>query len=255
MSVLKDEAVKWVKDYFLQNGDENTKSVIGISGGKDSSTVAALCCAALGKDRVVGVLMPNGVQKDIDDSKKLCSFLGIKHYIVNIEDAYKGLTASVKSALELNETTEQFNTNSPARLRMATLYSVAAMIGNCRISCNGNLSERLAGFFTLWGDGAGDFAPLAYLFVNEVVQLGLDLGLPEELVKKAPSDGMCGMTDEEKLGFTYDQLEKVARKQFDCVDQQTQTKIKNRFDALAFKRRLLNIPGFIPSDKDPDDWR
>ncbi|MBR5934266.1 MAG: NAD(+) synthase [Treponema sp.] len=255
MSVLKDEAVKWVKDYFAQNGNEETKAVIGISGGKDSSTVAALCCEALGKDRVIGVLMPNGVQKDIDDSKKLCSFLGIKNYTVNIADSYKGVSESVKNALEINSTPEQFNTNTPARLRMVTLYGVAAAIGNCRISCNGNLSERLAGFFTLWGDGAGDFAPLAYLFVNEVIELGRQLGLPEELVIKAPSDGMCGMTDEDKLGFTYVQLEKVARGNIDSVDSQTLKKIKSRFDALSFKRRLLNIPSFIPSDKDPNDWR
>ncbi|MBP5403047.1 MAG: NAD(+) synthase [Treponema sp.] len=255
MSVLKDEAVKWVKDYFAQNGNEETKAVIGISGGKDSSTVAALCCEALGKDRVIGVLMPNGVQKDIDDSKKLCSFLGIKNYTVNIADSYKGVSESVKNALEINSTPEQFNTNTPARLRMVTLYGVAAAIGNCRISCNGNLSERLAGFFTLWGDGAGDFAPLAYLFVNEVIELGRQLGLPEELVIKAPSDGMCGMTDEDKLGFTYVQLEKVARGNIDSVDSQTLEKIKSRFDALSFKRRLLNIPSFIPSDKDPNDWR
>ncbi|MCR5386117.1 MAG: NAD(+) synthase [Treponema sp.] len=255
MSVLKEEAVEWIKDYFLHNGDENTKAVIGISGGKDSSTVAALCCAALGKERVIGVLMPNGVQKDIDDSKKLCSFLGIKNYTVNIAAAYRGISDSVKTSLGVNETTEQFNTNTPARLRMTTLYSVAATIGNCRISCNGNLSERLAGFFTLWGDGAGDFAPLAYLFVNEVIELGRQLGLPEELVVKAPSDGMCGMTDEDKLGFTYAQLENVARGKLDSVDARTAEKIKSRFDAFAFKRRLLNIPCFVPSDKDPNDWR
>ncbi|MCR5613707.1 NAD(+) synthase [Treponema sp.] len=264
MSILKEEAIKWVKDYFAQNGNESTKAVIGISGGKDSSTVAALCCAALGKERVVGILMPNGIQKDINDSKKLCEFLGIENYTVNIEGAYKGLSDSVKTALASGstadadgkvETPEQFNTNTPARLRMATLYGVAATLGNARISCNGNLSERLAGFFTLWGDGAGDFAPLAYLFVSEVVELGRQLGLPEELICKAPSDGMCGMTDEQKLGFTYAELEKVARKQEAQVEPQTVEKIKSRFDALAFKRRLLNIPSFIPSDKDPEDWR
>ncbi|MBP5588328.1 MAG: NAD(+) synthase [Treponema sp.] len=249
MSVLKEEAVEWIKDYIFHNGDENTKAVIGISGGKDSSTVAALCCAALGKERVVGVLMPNGVQKDIDDSKKLCSFLGIKNYTVNIADAYKGISDSVKTSLGVNETTEQFNTNTPAHLRMTTLYSVAATIGNCRISCNGNLSERLAGFFTLWGDGAGDFAPLANLYVDEVVELGLSLGLPEDLCRKAPTDGMSGKTDEDNLGFTYADLRAVAEGKTDGMDDAKVAVIKKRIDMMDFKKHLLNLPCFVPSHR------
>lgn len=251
---IKEEAVSFVRNYFKKNGDEKTKAVIGISGGKDSSVVAALCCEALGKNRVVGVMMPNGVQKDIDDSKKLCDFLGIENYTVNIEDAYNGITGAITSALKNSETPSQYNTNTPSRLRMTTLYGVAAMLGNVRISCNGNLSERLAGFYTLWGDGAGDFAPLAYLFVSEVVQLGLDLGLPELLVKKAPSDGMCGMTDEEKLGFTYDELQKVATGKTDGVSPEKVKIITNKINGIAWKKRLLNLPCFIPSNKNPEDF-
>lgn len=252
---LKDEAIAFVKDYFAKNGDENTKVVIGISGGKDSSVVAALCCAALGKDRVIGVLMPNGVQKDISDSHKLCDFLGIKNYTVNIQDAYSGLTDELKKSLQITETPYQYNTNTPGRLRMTTLYGVAAAIGNARISCNGNLSERLAGFFTLWGDGAGDFAPLAYLFVSEVIQLGLELGLPEELVRKAPSDGMCGMTDEDKLGFTYDELQKVASGKADEVKPEQVELINKKINGIAWKKRLLNLPCFVPSNKNVKDWQ
>ena len=246
---IKDEAIAWVKDYFARNGNENTKAVIGISGGKDSSTVAALCCAALGKDRVIGVMMPNGVQSDIEDSKKLCSFLGIKNYTVNIAQAYKGISDAVTQSLGLasDSLPPQFTTNTPARLRMTTLYSVAAIEGNCRVSNNGNLSERLTGYFTLWGDGAGDFAPLANLYVSQVVQLGKDLGLPDELVEKAPSDGMSGMTDEAKLGFTYDQLEKVSRGQADLVPSDVAEKIQAQIDGMAFKKQLLNLPCFVPS--------
>ena len=130
---------------------------------------------------------------------------------------------------------------------MTTLYSVAALEGNCRVSNNGNLSERLAGYFTLWGDGAGDFAPLANLYVSQVVQLGKDLGLPDELVEKAPSDGMSGMTDEAKLGFTYDQLEKVSRGQADLVPSDVAEKIQAQIDGMAFKKQLLNLPCFVPS--------
>ena len=252
---LKEEAVQFIKDYFEKNGDKDTKAVIGISGGKDSSVVAALCCEALGKDRVIGVLMPNGVQKDIEDSKKLCAHLGIKNYTININGGYTGLTDEIQSQMNKNDLPEQYTSNVPARLRMVTLYGVAAAIGNCRISCNGNLSERLTGFFTLWGDGAGDFAPLAYLFVSEVVNLGLELGLPPELCRKAPSDGMCGKTDEDKYGFTYDELEKVARGKESEVDPEKVSQIKKKLSGMAFKRRLLNLPCFVPSDKNPDDWK
>ena len=243
---IKQQAIAWVKDYFAKNGNEETKAVIGISGGKDSATVAALCCAALGKDRVIGVMMPNGVQSDIEDSKKICEFLGIKNYTVNIEDAYRGLTCEIKKALSTGVTPPQYNTNTPARLRMATLYSVAAIEGNCRVSNNGNLSERIAGYFTLWGDGAGDFAPLANLYVSEVVKLGLALGLPKELVQKAPSDGMSGMTDEEKLGFTYNELEKVARKKTKGMDSEKVKKIQKQIRTMSFKKKLLNLPNFKP---------
>ncbi len=249
MKTITEQAVSWIQDYFKNNGDENTKALIGISGGKDSSTVAALCCKALGKDRVVGVMMPNGIQSDIDDSIKLCNFLGIKNYTVNIQNAVQGLTDEIKSKLDISETTDQYNTNTPARIRMVTLYAVAANIGNCRISCNGNLSERLTGYFTIWGDGAGDFAPLAYLFKEEVVELGLSLGLPEELCIKAPSDGMSGKTDEDRLGFTYDELRRVVLKDTKNISREKIELINKKLTSMSFKRRLLNLPSFIPSNK------
>ena len=191
--------------------------------------------------------MPNGVQADIEDSKKICKFLGIKNYTVNIEDAYRGLTCELKKAVGVGVTPPQYNTNTPARLRMATLYSIAAIEGNCRVSNNGNKSECTVGYFTLWGDGAGDFAPLSNLYVSEVIKLGLALGLPEEFVKKAPSDGMSGMTDEDKLGFTYADLEKVARGKTEKMDPALVKKIKGQIKATAFKKKLLNIPNFKPS--------
>ena len=244
---LKDEAIEWIRNYFEKNGNPQTKAVIGISGGKDSSTVSALCCAALGKDRVIGVMMPNGVQSDIEDSKKLCAFLGIRNYTVNIADAYNGLTRSIKDSLGADEVPPQYKTNTPARLRMATLYGIAAMEGNARVSNNGNLSERLAGYFTLWGDGAGDFAPLANLYVDEVVELGLSLGLPEELCHKAPTDGMSGKTDEDNLGFTYADLRAVAEDKTAGMDEAKVAVIKKRIETMDFKKQLLNIPCFVPS--------
>lgn len=241
---LKDDAIAFVKNYFEKNGNPETKAIIGISGGKDSSTVAALCCKALGRERVLGVLMPNGVQSDIDYSRKLCDFLGIKNITVNIQDGYNALSETIKDSLDLNDLSDQYRTNTPSRLRMTTLYGVAALVGNARISCNGNLSERLAGFFTLWGDGAGDFAPLANLYVSEVIQLGSELGLPDELVHKAPSDGMCGLTDEDKLGFTYDELQKVAEGKAEDVSPEQVEKIRAKINSVCWKKELLNIPSF-----------
>lgn len=243
---IKEQAIQWIKDYFEKNGNSETKAIIGISGGKDSSVVAALCCAALGKERVIGVMMPNGVQADIADSIKLCNFLGIKNYTVNIGSAYEALSKEIKTVTQTENTTPQFNTNTPSRLRMSTLYGIAALDGNARISCNGNYSERLAGYFTIWGDGAGDFAPLANLFVDEVVQLGLDLGLPEDLCVKAPADGMSGKTDEDNLGFTYAELKKVATGNEAEVDSEKVIKIKAKLKAMDFKRKLLNLPCFEP---------
>lgn len=248
MRTLKDQMVAWIKDYFAKNGDNETKALIGISGGKDSTVVAAACVAALGKDRVVGVMMPNGVQTDINDSKRVCEFLGIKNYEVNIKGAYDALAQEI-TAKTAGEATPQFKTNTPSRLRMATLYGVAAIIGNCRISNNGNKSERLMGYFTIWGDGAGDFAPLANLYVSDVVRLGIELGLPEDLVKKAPSDGMCGMTDEDNLGFTYAEVEKVARGFYDDVNPETAKKIQNKINGMSWKCKLLNLPCFVPDQK------
>ncbi|MBR5971137.1 MAG: NAD(+) synthase [Paludibacteraceae bacterium] len=248
MKRIKEEIIAWVRNYFAQNGDANTKALIGISGGKDSTVSAAICVEALGKDRVVGVLMPNGVQNDIADSRRVCEFLGIKNYEININGAYKALSEEISEKTK-GELTSQYKTNTPSRLRMATLYSVAAIIGNCRISNNGNLSERLMGYFTLWGDGAGDFAPLANLYVSDVVQLGIELGLPEDLVKKVPSDGMCGKSDEDNLGFTYAEVEKVARGREEEVNPEVAQKIKSKINGMRWKSKLLNIPCFMPYKK------
>lgn len=195
-----------IKFYFAENGNENTKAVIGISGGKDSTIAAALLVRALGKDRVIGVMMPNGMQTDIQDSIEVCTILGIKHYTLNIADGYDGLLAAFTydAKLTLND---QIKTNTPARLRMTTLYMVAAAVGG-RVINTGNASERFVGYTTKYGDLAGDFAILADYYVREVYAIGDALKeLPARLVHKAPGDGMSGKTDEDNMGFTYETLD------------------------------------------------
>ncbi len=203
ISKVTQDCIQWIRDWFSQNGD-GCNAVVGISGGKDSSVVAALCVAALGKDRVIGVLMPCGIQHDIDMAQKLVSFLGIKSYTVNIKSAVDALSNEVKA--QVGELSEQARINLSPRIRMSTLYAVA-QCENGRVANTCNKSEDWVGYSTRYGDAAGDFSPLANLLVREVKAIGRELGLPGELTEKVPIDGLCGKTDEENLGFTYETLD------------------------------------------------
>ena len=192
---------EFIKDYFVNNATPDTKAVIGISGGKDSTVAAALLVSALGEDRVVGVLMPQGNQKDIDDSHEVCDILGIQKYVVNIgpvcDELFKDFVANTRFSLNL-----QIVTNAPARIRMNVLYMVAAAVGG-RVCNTGNASEAFIGYTTKYGDLAGDFALLKNFTVSEIFEIGDFLGLPYDLVHKTPSDGMSGKSDEENIGVPY----------------------------------------------------
>ena len=234
---VKDECVQWIRDFFKENGPD-CNAVLGISGGKDSSIAAALCVEALGKDRVIGVLMPCGEQHDIDMAYMLVNHLDIKHYVVNIKDAIDGLKGSMP--LELST---QSITNMPPRIRMTTLYAVSQ-------SCNGrvvntcNLSEDWVGYSTRYGDAAGDFSPLCNLTVQEVKEIGRLLNLPDVLVDKVPIDGLCGKTDEDNLGFTYAELDRYIR-----TGEIEDMAKKERIDMLH-KRNLFKLqlmPSFKPN--------
>lgn len=200
-----DVIVNFIKQYFVDNGNPNTKAVIGISGGKDSTIAAALLVRALGADRVIGVRMPNGYQIDAKDAAEVCAILGIQSYTINIGDAYQHLCADfVGTGLPINP---QIETNTPARLRMATLYMVAAAVGG-RVCNTGNASEKFIGYTTKYGDLAGDFALFSELTVREIYAIGDYLTeLPEHLVHKAPADGMSGKTDEDNTGIPYDAVD------------------------------------------------
>ena len=237
---VKDQVVQWIRDWFEQNG-KGCNAVIGISGGKDSSVVAALCAEALGKDHVIGVTMPNGVQPDIDDSMKLINHLGIRHCCVNIGDTFNTLMAAVKEQLGTldAEVSRQAVINLPPRLRMSTLYAVSQSM-NGRVANTCNLSETMIGWETKWGDAVGDFSPLSGLTASEVVAIGLTMPeIPRELVKKAPSDGLCGHTDEDAFGFTYAQLDRYLRtgETDDAVRDNIDAKIKGS----AFKRAPIEV--------------
>ncbi len=232
----KDGCVEWIKKFFEENG-KGCNAVIGISGGKDSSVVAALCVEALGKDRVIGVLMPDGEQSDIDMAKLLVSHLGIKHYIVNIKESTQGL----KNAIPF-ELSEQSRINLPPRIRMATLYAVSQS-HNGRVANTCNLSEDWVGYSTRYGDSAGDFSPCSHLTVAEVKAIGKLLGLPSCLIEKVPSDGLSGMSDEDKLGFTYAELDSYIRTG-SIENKEHKEKIDRLHKLNLFKLRLM--PSFDP---------
>ena len=198
------EIIKWIKDYFAKNAPE-AKAVIGISGGKDSTICAALLCEALGANRVVGVLMPNGEQHDIDVAKKIVKHYNMPHYEINIADTMNTFYDVLKTQyIEVNK--PSISTNSPARIRMAILYAVAADVGGLVVNTS-NLSEIYVGYSTKWGDGAGDFGLLRRYCVEEAIAIGKALNIPSEWIEKIPEDGMSGVSDEEKMGFTYNQLD------------------------------------------------
>lgn len=234
---VKNDIVKWIRDWFEENGPD-CKAVIGLSGGKDSSVVAALCVEALGKDRVFGVMMPKGEQFDIDVSYKLVEHLGIDSIVVNIQNTYDGMVSELEK--HFDEFHGQAKVNLPPRLRMAALYAVSQSI-NGRVANTCNLSEDWVGYSTKFGDMAGDFSALSMLTVQEVKAVGRALGLPSMFVDKVPIDGLCGKTDEDNLGFTYAVLDKYIREGI-CEDEETKKKIDMKHKMNAFK--LKPMPTF-----------
>ena len=233
---VKDECVAWIRDFFEENG-KGCNAVVGISGGKDSSVVAALCAEALGKDRVIGVLMPNGEQADIDMAQLLVEHLGIRRYTVNIKDAFEGIVKNIPFELS-----KQSRENLAPRLRMAALYAVSQS-HNGRVANTCNLSEDWVGYATRYGDGAGDFSPCSKLTVQEVKAVGRVLGLPDVLVDKVPIDGLCGKTDEDNLGFTYAVLDRYIRTGV-IEDKETKARIDRLNKLNEFKLKIM--PSFDP---------
>lgn len=237
---IKNEIVEWIRNWFEQNG-KDCMAVVGISGGKDSSVVAALSVEALGKDRVIGVLMPNHIQDDIEYSHLLCEHLGIKNYTVDVGVAIDELLNNIHFRATDIEISDQTKTNLPARIRMATLYAISQSM-NGRVANTCNLSENWVGYCSKFGDAAGDFSPLENLTVTEVKAIGRELGLPSELVDKTPTDGLCGKTDEDNLGFTYAELDAYIRDGIE-PNEEVKAKIDSMHEKNLFK--LQPMPSFV----------
>ena len=240
-----EKVIEWIKQYFKDNG-KDCNAIIGISGGCDSSVTAALLVKALGKDRVIGVLMPNGDQYDIDCSYQLVKFLDIKHYVININKPYLELTNEIDTKLKIDSKSyDIYRTNTPSRLRMATLYGISGLF-NGRVANTCNLSEDYVGYSTKFGDSAGDFSPISKFTKTEVRELGEELGLPKNLIYKVPEDGMSFKSDEEKLGFTYEILDKYIR-----TGEIDDLKIKEKIDKmhLANLHKIQLMPSYKKDGK------
>ncbi|MBM6999752.1 NAD(+) synthase [bacterium] len=238
---------RWIRSYF-DGACPKGRAVVGISGGKDSSCVATLCVRALGRDRVLGVLMPNGVQSDIDDARRVVSTLGIAGVTMNIGRTVSAALDMFEDSAELSSVTgldglsRDGRINLPARIRMATLYAIAQSLPHGGLVMNTcNRSEDYVGYSTKYGDAAGDLAPISGLVVEEVRQVGRALGLPADLVGKPPSDGLSGMDDEQKLGFSYEVLDRYILTGA-CADEAT----RRRIDVMHVRNlhKLQTIPAY-----------
>ena len=236
-----EKLISWIREWFEQNGP-NCNAVLGISGGKDSTICAKLCVEALGADRVIGILMPNGEQRDIDYSYKVCEILGIKYFVHNIGDTVESVLHNmIENNLIISE---QTTINLPARIRMSTLYAYSQSL-NGRVVNTCNLSEEMVGYSTRWGDSVGDFSPLGNLTVMEVLEIGDYLGLPRELVHKTPIDGLnikedgSYVTDEDNLGVTYAEIDSYLGVNPTMIDKITWIKVDDLVYKSAFKRKPI----------------
>lgn len=237
---IKEIYRKIKKDWKEWAERTNTsKMVIGISGGKDSSVVAAAAVSIFGEENVIGVLMPQYVQSDIDYSKELVKFLNIDSLTIDIGRAVESIITTI--AITTNKILISDNTliNLPARIRMSTLFAVAQSAGG-KVINTCNLSEDMVGYSTLFGDNAGCYAPISELTVTEVIELGKFLSLPEHFLIKPPADGLCGKTDEEKLGFSYSELDNFIR--HNEGTEEFKNKILDLYNKNKFKLEIVQIP-------------
>lgn len=233
-----ENAIKWIKEFVKTTKAKGV--VVGNSGGKDSATVIAMATRALGKENVLTVAMPcNSIKEDLEDAKLVSDTFGVEFISVDLSNTYNELETTISDALEKNDLNEESKINMKPRIRMTTLYTIAQSLGYLVIG-TGNLSERMVGYTTKWGDSASDFNPIANFTALEVLEIGKYLGVPDKIINKAPSDGLSGKSDEEKMNVTYKQIEEyIETGKTDSNDAMEIIKKMNEFS--KHKRSLVPV--------------
>lgn len=242
-AVEASRVVNWTREYFNENGGDSSLAVVGISGGIDSTTVAAICAAAIGPKRVLGVQLPEGMQDDFDDATNVIHFLDIPKVVYDIGPVSESMYLQMSKLTRWGGINDIIKNNNPARIRMMVLYMLANQIRG-RVANTCNLSETYVGYDTKWGDNVGDFAPIAKFTKTEVKQIAYALGIPEKMINKPSHDGMCGLNDEERWGFTYKQLDAYIRDDFGLIDAATALKINSMHMAALHKIESVNLPTY-----------
>lgn len=240
---IYEELTNWITEWFNENSSSESVAVIGMSGGKDSTIAAALLTDALGADRVLGVTMPEDGQ-GLNDAEEICKYLGITCINCPIGDAVSAVNKAVAEYLGVTSQTSQ---NIPPRIRMTMLYAVSQSVKNGRVINTCNKSETSVGYETLWGDAVGDVSILGGLTVTQILALGDYMNLPKKWVHKTPDDGLpFSAPDEEKLGFTYENLDKAISGKITSIPADQLKKIYMRHYNSEFKRNIINIPTYRP---------
>lgn len=233
-----NNAVLWIKQYVEKSKAKGV--VLGLSGGKDSAVVLAMAVKAIGKEKVVTVSMPcHSISADYDDAKLVADKFGVKFITTDLTKAYDEFENSINSVINevgAKELSSEAKVNAKPRLRMTTLYAIAQSLGYLVIG-TGNLCEAMVGYTTKWGDSASDFNPIANFTVSEVLRIGAFLGVPDKILQRAPSDGLGGQTDEEKMGIKYSQIEEMI--ETGNTEESAKENILRRYNASRHKRTLV----------------
>lgn len=234
-----ENAIKWIGQYIENSGAKGI--VIGNSGGKDSATVLAMAVKAIGKENVVAVSMPcNSKSCDLEDAELVAKTFGVEFIKVDLSKTYEEMEREINTQLVKNLSKEAIINIKP-RLRMTTLYGIAQTLGYLVIG-TGNLCEAMVGYTTKWGDNSSDFNPIGNFTVDEVLEIGQVLGVPEKILRKAPNDGLGGLTDEEKMGIKYSQIAEMI--ETGNTEEKAKQEILRRYQNSKHKRSLVPIYTF-----------
>lgn len=235
---ITERCIGWIKKWFDEQSDGAKGIVIGMSGGKDSTVACKLCAEAIGRERVLGVLLPNITQDDF--AIKACNQIGVEYKTLNIAESANSLMNEIFDVF--GNIKRESEINVLPRIRMTFLYAIAQNL-SYRVCGTCNYSEYFIGYSTKWGDSACDFNPIANLTCSDVIAIGDELGLPYELVHKIPDDGLCGETDEERFGFSYDTLDKyISGGQ---IDREDECKIESMVRKASHKKNIIQVPSFL----------